>query len=471
MAPRTIDPEVETDELEIELIASPAEPVSRSAAVQESPVSAIGVLAAAVALVGALVLVGNDPRAERQDHPPEEQAETDRGSAAQRQSNAPTVVVDPPDDLRDGQSLTVTGTGFRPETTISLTQCVLGLFEPVSNCYQARHLDLEITDDTGQFTTEVPAHRHLTTDGGVLDCAALSWGRCAIVVTADEAESTGSTRFAGARQLRFADSPEPRPPDPTSEDPAGQRPQSVPAPSSRGQSLTVSVSSRSGLGDGEPVTLRLRHGEPRSRVQIELCDQEAPLGASCPLIAAYDLNSFGAGAVDVRVPRLTRSHDHGDLVDCAGGCRLRLVAENSATDTSVTFDPAHDFLDDAELEIDGDTLTPGHPVSVTGSGFVPLTSFDAFVCSRPVDRDEGFWVDPVNWCGWPPAGLWATEPSMTPDGYFRATLIPPTTVDLLSWTGPHNCLMQDCWLVVTTGRALGTTPIASARLVYDEVAS
>ena len=75
-----------------------------------------------------------------------------------------------------------------------------------------------------------------------------------------------------------------------------------------------------------------------------------------------------------------------------------------------------------------------------------------------------FWADPVHWCGWPTDGLWITDPEMSDDGAFEATLAVPEAIDLFSWTGPHDCRFQECWLVVTTGLAPGTTSVGSVRL-------
>jgi len=374
---------------------------------------------------------------------------------------APAAGVDATDDLVDSQTLTVTGSGFAPGVGITLTQCVLGLVEPVSNCYQSSAQDRVEADEYGEFSIRTIARRLLQSDSGVLDCAHLTAGRCAMVVTADHSASPRTTRYGGAVQLRYDRAPA----RPDSGRPAAPPLDAGPA---RPPDFEISLETDTGLGDGERVTVLVDDAEPRTRLTFELCAPATPATADCPPVAEGELGDLGRAWFDIRLPRLTRDSESAAVVDCVEGCDLRVRSEMSQVDIPVRFDPAGDLLPPAVLTLADEATVPGQSVTVTGSGFLPLTTLDAFICNRPIQRDEEYWSDPVHWCGWPPAGLWATDPVLSDDGAFEATLVHPHSIDLFSWTGPHQCHLQDCWLVVTTGETPGTTPVGSVRISGDE---
>ncbi len=83
----------------------------------------------------------------------------------------PPMTVTPSTDLTDGQTVTVTGSGFAPSTRIGLAMCKAGTTFSL--------LDCEITNPTwftddasGAFTHTYAVRAHLTTGHGAVDCSA-----------------------------------------------------------------------------------------------------------------------------------------------------------------------------------------------------------------------------------------------------------------------------------------------------------
>ena len=443
--------------IELESPSAGSQPVTGDGS---SPAGALGALAAAAGLVLTIVLLnGLGPDGRRYESFGDGRVRPD--AALADGPAAPVISIDPADDLVDSQTLTVTGSGFAAGVDITLTQCVLGLVEPVSNCHQSNVFETLQADARGEFTAQTRARRLLRSDSGILDCAHLTAGRCALVATADRPATPQTTRFGGAVQLRYDRAPEPpalvEPSDPALDDEPVRPPD-----------FRISLEGDTGLRDGERVTVLVADAEPGTLLNFGLCAPDTPPGVDCPPVAAHHVGDERRTWFDIRLPRLTREWASATMVDCAEGCDLRVRTDDTQLDIPVRFDVESDLLPPAVLTLDDTAAARGDPVTVTGSGFLPLTSVDSFVCSRPIQRDEEFWADPVHWCGWPPDGLWTSDLVMREDGTFEASLVQPATIDLFSWNGPHQCHLQDCWLVVTTGRAPGTTPVGSIPLSGDE---
>src|SRR4051812_32179969 len=83
--------------------------------------------------------------------------------AATRADNTAMVSATPNSNLKDGQQVTVTGTGYPPNVTTDLVQCEQGAGCDFSN------LQLQTTDADGNYTTTFFVRRILTLDSAV-DC-------------------------------------------------------------------------------------------------------------------------------------------------------------------------------------------------------------------------------------------------------------------------------------------------------------
>ncbi|MDH3705120.1 MAG: neocarzinostatin apoprotein domain-containing protein [Acidimicrobiia bacterium] len=77
------------------------------------------------------------------------------------------ITVDPPSGITDGDTLTVTGTGFRADAVIELYPCV-ATAAPPGGCDYAKRVNT-VADGSGSFAQTMPAHQFLYGTG--VDCA------------------------------------------------------------------------------------------------------------------------------------------------------------------------------------------------------------------------------------------------------------------------------------------------------------
>jgi Neocarzinostatin family len=82
---------------------------------------------------------------------------------------APTISVTPSTDLVDDEVVTVSGTGYEPDTQVGLAVCEA---DPLSlaDC-DLDNIRVPRTDGGGAFETTFPVRRHIDTDDGITDCA------------------------------------------------------------------------------------------------------------------------------------------------------------------------------------------------------------------------------------------------------------------------------------------------------------
>jgi hypothetical protein len=94
---------------------------------------------------------------------------------------APSLTASPSTGLGYSQTITVNGTGFSPNTSLAVLQCVAGANDTFQNCDIGRFISVS-TDATGSFSTTFAVRRIMTLGGREIDCAA-SPGTCIVAVS------------------------------------------------------------------------------------------------------------------------------------------------------------------------------------------------------------------------------------------------------------------------------------------------
>lgn len=90
----------------------------------------------------------------------------------------PTVAVSPATGLTDGQTVTVTGSGYSASAPVGILQCPADATSP-DRC-DGRTADSFSTDAAGRFTRSAVVHRVITDAHGVVtDCGTA--GACAVL--------------------------------------------------------------------------------------------------------------------------------------------------------------------------------------------------------------------------------------------------------------------------------------------------
>lgn len=214
----------------------------------------------------------------------------------------PTITVEPADGLADGDSMTVTGSGFRPGGWVDASLCA-GDVDP-GNCIWLNAFSG--VDDAGdvQLTARLFAVFNRPA-GGQVDCREPG-ATCSIVLASG---NVGSPR-AGHAALAF--------------DPDAPL---LPAP-------TVEVSRSSDLPDDATVTVTGANFSPGGFAAVEQCAVDDDF--LCDRYTSTDVDIDGSGGFTVDVPVTSViSPWEGDPVDCrARGCQL--VARDYTRHRSVT---------------------------------------------------------------------------------------------------------------------------------------
>ncbi len=151
----------------------------------------------------------------------------------------PSASVDPNGGLVDGQVVTVTGSGFRPNENVELLQCAPGA-EAFSGCQFSNRFP--ITDDQGSFTAAMTLFATVPSPDGQVDCRTIA-EPCVVV-----AAQGGFTAPRSARVTLQFDPDAPLLPPPT-----------------------IDVSPATDVEDGSTVTVRGNGFLPDSPVSIALC--------------------------------------------------------------------------------------------------------------------------------------------------------------------------------------------------------
>jgi hypothetical protein len=273
----------------------------------------------------------------------------------------PTLTVAPDTDLVDGQSVTVTGGDFPPNTLVVMSQCTTAT-QPAGFC---GFIDGSATTDAdGAFTTTFNVRRAVYDFGvfpvaGVVDCASAPQ-LCSIIAF------TGDRDWIAVQGLDF---------DPSA-------PITVP---------DATVSPQTELTDGAEVHVHATGFAAGERVLVQQCVAGAPaLSASCADNVGPAVNADGSGAIDTTVevhtalPHSDGAFILGDVtsanstvavIDGAGSCadafgtcviRVRSLDDLLArADVPLGFGPTGVATPPVEPSVD---LPPTRTLAFTGAG-------------------------------------------------------------------------------------------------------
>ncbi len=246
-------------------------------------------------------------------------------------AQVPHVSVEPATALRDEQNVAVHGAGFIPDADASVEECVTS----APNRGGCRFLTNAATGHDGALETEVAVRRRV----GIDDCAV---DACVLRVTVFPFDQVDVV-------LAF-DTSIPPPPAPS-----------------------VTVEPATGLVDRQVVDVQLHDVEPGSFVELQLC----AVGESACHVEVSQSVDGPAATIPMSLPHVGR-----DGVDCAvTPCELRVGlfgADSYSFAVPVAFDPdaplagsgslrvvpANGLWDRQQVEVRGDRLDPGTPLSM-----------------------------------------------------------------------------------------------------------
>ena len=349
-------------------------------------------IAACLALVvGILVVVsdlGRGPDGEEVVTAPEPGAVSLdlAGPTDGRQSVGLPVEATPAEALADGQTVTVTGSGFVPGEAVGIVQCSLEAARPdrggegagVDACDIAPFTALE-ADDLGAVTGTYAVQRALTTAWtGTVDCAERP-GRCIVVIG-----SVSDYDRSGGFGVSFATD--------------GLAPLAVPG---------LSVSPAEDLADGDTVLITGSGLPPDAMVHLSLCSLDPstcwgigapggePSGGSGEAPAPLVTDGAGGFEVPAAVWRHLPGPEPGTYVDCAlSPCVVRATVAGPAPGggtAEATAAPAPvrlGFRGGGEGPRPGSiAVSPtegvevGDTVVVTGAGFSPGEQVSVVQCA------------------------------------------------------------------------------------------
>jgi lysophospholipase L1-like esterase len=266
----------------------------------------------------------------------------------------PKMKARPDTGLLDGQSITVSGSGFPPNDFIPLIECQSGATQ-ISQCQYEEFEGLAQTDQTGAFSTSLNVARLLETGTTSIDCAQRK--ACEIAASNDEGDG-----IEAATPITFKD---------------------VPLP-------TLAVTPATDLADGQDVTVTGANFDPGSTVTFTEC----PVGQAGYF---YDCDSDATGqavagpsgtfTTTYSVARILTTDEglEGGTVDCAvaPGCDLAAFGgfdEDFQALAPLSFNPSIAPLPPLDLTM---TLKPKGQVDVSGGAVLSATL--SCTAKQPVD--------------------------------------------------------------------------------------
>jgi hypothetical protein len=328
----------------------------------------------------------------------------------------PTITVTPSTDLVQGQKVSVTGTGFAPNSFVRVSQCLTSEDEdgfcPSFGAF-AR------TDANGAFVSEYAVARGVRTfdgDNPVVDCAS-GPGVCSLAAFADDDRASQVLDFDPNAPLRPA---------------------------------TVTVTPDTDLPDRALVTV---HGEgftPGDQIAVSQCSADTPVFVfGCSNLSQSESVIVGDdGTFDrrMRVHREIEDFSGPGPVNCASAFGACVVHVESLQDpiqsrsVPLGFDP-HAVAPPPTLTIiPAGPYADGQQVVVEGAGFAPFASLGLAECVADVEPNART-CDTTSHTGdeHEPGGLFERF-SADADGAFTRTVTLHST--FVSDTGPVNCLVQ-----------------------------
>ena len=264
-----------------------------------------------------------------------------------------TLTVTPNVDLLDGDTVTVTGSGFPPDSFLYLAQCAVGSFSCNPEVWLGE--DAPGVDADGNFTVELSVRLRARAAGGVdTNCIAVA---CEI-----RAGGLGP-EYNLAVPIGF-DPDQPIPPPPS-----------------------VTVDPASDLADRQLVAVEGANFEPGIYVGLSICLVDDGFCTYLPSGARPDAEGTFSTSVNVRrqVRRYLDDPETTELLDCAtNACVLRVEwydGYHGALDTPITFDPVLPLPVPPTIEVDPNADLPySASVTVTGAGFTPHSNVYAQQC-------------------------------------------------------------------------------------------
>jgi lysophospholipase L1-like esterase len=226
---------------------------------------------------------------------------------------SPTLSATPHSGLRDGQTITVTGSGFAPNESVPIIECQTGATDQ-GQC-SGEIFGFADADSTGAFTVELQVIRliDVINSGAVVDCARR--GGC-VLSALDSQENTVVT----STSISF---------------------KKVPLP-------MISVTPSTGLDDGQTVTVSGSHFDAGGQVTFAECPAGANEFFECDFDVEQTATASASGTFSVpypvaRILTNTEGGPGGGSVDCAvQGCELAALSNFTEAVTAsvpLAFDP------------------------------------------------------------------------------------------------------------------------------------
>jgi acetyl esterase/lipase len=309
----------------------------------------------------------------------------------------PTLTLDPASGLADGDSVTVTGAGFRPGSFVSASLC--GAERSWETCQGTPSYGEVAADGTVTVDVTVWAVVELA-DGTEVDCRA-STGACTVVVGAG---SVGSPR-SGVAPLAF-DPDAPLKPTPT-----------------------ITVEPATGLADDATVTVTGSNFTPGGFVSVELCSAADQYTCDQNTVDYAFAATDGTFTLDLAVASVIAPWEGGP-VDCrTAGCEVVARDEERGRTATAALSfapeapPVDRYLDPVfdDVTVTEDVVfrevadSTGHTVQLTADIYEPAGDTET---TRPaVVWLEGGWFD-----GGPGEDMSAYARAFAQRGYVAVTM-------------------------------------------------
>jgi hypothetical protein len=322
--------------------------------------------------------------------------------------------TDPAGSLTDGQSITVTGSGFPLFQQISVSMCEQGVtIQTAADLCDINAVQYVGADADGRIDLSYEIRRVIRTANGVIDCAMAS-GRCVL----------------GAANLMSSDTVATVP---LTVDPVG------PGPSS-GQ---LTADRTENLRDDQPITVRGTGFRPNDEVYISECAVQAAIyayggtGCSGSGTSGVEATADETGTFTATFPaqRLLFRTDlpTGGFEDCAdlsGGCELRVgTIRSTPVRLPIGFDLTERRPAPPSLAIDEPLpLALGQEVTVRGKDFQPGMSVKVGTCGFPAGEASN-----SSTCSYPLTGWTSADAG----GSFTVTV--PASDQPTCLEGPGRC--------------------------------